>query len=109
MNSNTARMNGDHQTSAKPVNITRENVAGVVHKMPFHMRAMLRALTRLDAGTLTMRLPGGHAYRFEAARPGPVAEVVLHNWALATPRAHWRINRRRRELHGWRLGQPGRD
>ncbi len=39
-----------------------------------------RLLSRLVAGTLTLRLPDGTTLRGTGARPGPAASIELHRW-----------------------------
>ena len=62
------------------VHVTRENVSEVTRGMPFHASSILNALTRLEHGALTVRLPHGKAYRFDSGKAGPEADITLHNW-----------------------------
>jgi cyclopropane-fatty-acyl-phospholipid synthase len=63
--------------------LTAANVETVTRELPFHARYAMRVLARMKRGSLTIRLPGGQSFHFDAAEKGPDAELVLNNWRLA--------------------------
>ncbi len=65
-----------------PVSITLDNVAELTAALPVHVSTILKALTQMEFGTLTVTLPNKSTYKFEATNQGPVADVTLHNWNL---------------------------
>ena len=67
---------------AKPVKVTLENLSRVTRGLPFHVRFAVQTLTKLQVGALTLRLPDGRAFHFDAPQPGPSAELVLNNWRM---------------------------
>lgn len=67
-----------------PLEVTLDNIKQITANLPFHSSAILKALTRIDAGALTIVFPNGVSYRFEGDKPGPDADITLHNW---NPRA----------------------
>ncbi|MCB1460250.1 MAG: SAM-dependent methyltransferase, partial [Nitratireductor sp.] len=67
---------------AAPVHVTLDNLPQVNRGLPFHVRLAVQLLTRLQVGALTLRLPDGRAFHFDAPHPGPCAELVLNNWRM---------------------------
>ena len=63
-----------------PLEVTLDNIKQITANLPFHSSAILKALTRIDAGALTIVFPNGVSYRFEGGKPGPDADITLHNW-----------------------------
>ena len=47
--------------------------------LPRYFRAVFEQARGLENGRLDFRLPDGRVFRIEGARPGPVAEVDIHN------------------------------
>ncbi|MCB1386025.1 MAG: class I SAM-dependent methyltransferase [Nitratireductor sp.] len=64
----------------QPLGVTLDNIRQVTASLPFHASAILKALTHMEVGALTMTLPDGKSYRFDSGRPGPDADITLHNW-----------------------------
>ncbi len=60
--------------------ITLGNVGEVTSRLPYHVAAILKGLTRLKHGALTVTLPDGKSYHFDSGEPGPNADISLHNW-----------------------------
>lgn len=65
-----------------PVIVTRENLSEIMRGLPFYSRLALRALTGLEKGSLTLQVPDGHRYHFDASEKGPDGELILNNWRL---------------------------
>jgi cyclopropane-fatty-acyl-phospholipid synthase len=65
---------------SNPVKITLSNISEVTANLPFHVASILKALTRLHNGALTVTLPDGKSYRFDSGESGPFADITLHNW-----------------------------
>jgi len=63
-----------------PILVTLQNVSEIGSGLPMHVTAILKALTKITAGSLTVTLPDGKIYRFESHNPGPDADIILHNW-----------------------------
>lgn len=68
--------------TANPVIVTRKNLQTVTKGLSLYSRLALRALTGLEKGSLTLQVPDGHRYHFNAAEDGPDAELILNNWRL---------------------------
>lgn len=64
----------------KPVGITLSNVSEITSRLPYHVATILKALTSLKHGALTVTLPDGKSYHFDSGAPGPAADISLHNW-----------------------------
>ena len=78
-------MRDDHRTAdaaSTPRLLTRQNLAGLAHGRPLRERFLLKTMTRLEKGAVTMRFPGGSAWRFDSGKDGPDAECNLRNWRL---------------------------
>lgn len=71
---------GGGGAAAAIIEITRENQNEVTAQLPFYTASVIRTLTQLQYGALTVRLPEGGAYRFDSGREGPAADITLHNW-----------------------------
>lgn len=65
---------------SNPIKITLSNISEVTANLPFHVASILKALTRLQKGALTVTLPDGKTYRFDSGGIGPMADITLHNW-----------------------------
>jgi cyclopropane-fatty-acyl-phospholipid synthase len=48
------------------------------HDMPGKL--LMKVLSRLSAGKITIQTPAGNVFEYQAARPGPAAAIVMHNW-----------------------------
>lgn len=79
MKSNAGGAIGD---ISNPLPVTADNVRSITAKLPLHVSSILGALTKLEAGRLTATLPDGSSYCFKGHKPGPDADVTLHNWKL---------------------------
>lgn len=67
----------------EPVELTADNVSTLTRNLPFHVRFALRQITRLQQGSLIVKLPDGSAFSFVAPSPGPAAEIHVRNWRIA--------------------------
>ncbi|MEZ5870332.1 MAG: cyclopropane-fatty-acyl-phospholipid synthase family protein [Nitratireductor sp.] len=70
------------QGGSEPVTVTHENLALALRGLPFNVRFVVQTLVRLKLGALTLRLPDGRAFHFDAPLDGPSAELILHNWRM---------------------------
>ena len=84
MNSSQAAFGAENGSmssiTSQPLEVTLGNIRDITAQLPMHASAILRALTQLRIGKITVQLPTGHAYRFDSGVPGPEASVVLHSW-----------------------------
>ena len=62
--------------------VTRANVGELTQSLPVHVSSILKALTKIEVGSLTATLPNGSRYRFEASKKGPDGDITLYNWNL---------------------------
>ena len=62
--------------------LTPDNFTERTKGLPFRAQMVLRGLLALQAGTLTMTIPGGRTFVIGGTSPGPEATVTLHNWNL---------------------------
>jgi cyclopropane-fatty-acyl-phospholipid synthase len=69
-------------TTAEAIWLTTENIGHALHGLPSKARYALSAAVHMPAGSLTVTIPDGRAFRVAGRKPGPNAEVVLHNWHL---------------------------
>jgi cyclopropane-fatty-acyl-phospholipid synthase len=65
-----------------PVLVTHENVGNITKTLPLHVSSVLKALTKIEVGSLTATLPNGKRYRVKADVPGPNGDITLYNWNL---------------------------
>lgn len=88
-----------HQTASDPVTITLGNISEATANLPFHSASILKALTQLQHGALTITLPDGKSYRFDLRfrSRGRHHAAQLES---AAPRPSRRIDRYSRKLHG---------
>ncbi len=75
-------MNAMSGARGPEVVLTRDNADVVLQGRPLHVRLLMRQLSKLKQGALTIRTPDGQAYRYEAELPGPKGVLILHNWRL---------------------------
>lgn len=66
------------------VQVTSENVIAETASLPRAMRAAIRFATGLEAGSLTLKLPDGKFYTIAGDRPGPAAELHIHDYNFAS-------------------------
>lgn len=64
------------------ITLTSENIGHFLHDLPAKARYALAAAVHLPAGSLTVQIPDGRTFHVSGTRPGPNAEVILHNWHL---------------------------
>ena len=69
-------------TSSKTIWLSPENTSHFLTGLPAKARFALAAAVHLPTGTLTVTIPDGRVFRVGGRRPGPNAEVTLHNWHL---------------------------
>ncbi|MCF3640054.1 cyclopropane-fatty-acyl-phospholipid synthase family protein [Rhizobium sp. TRM95111] len=62
--------------------LSPETIGRLAKGVPLKMQMILRGLLHLDVGSLKLTLPDGRRLLVAGRRPGPDAEVVLHNWNL---------------------------
>ena len=68
---------------APAVKLTRETLESVLTTLPFIVRQALKLASRIEYGSLTLRLPDGRSFVFEGAHKGPDAEMIIHDYAFA--------------------------
>ncbi len=71
-----------NSTANSSVWLTSENAGRSLKGLPSKARFALAAAIHLPAGTLSVRIPDGRTFRVGGRRPGPNAELILHNWNL---------------------------
>ncbi len=81
MNAITATPEGP---SSARLLVTPENVAEVTKNLTFATRQALKLAARLKHGALTVTLPDGRLLLFQGAEPGPLAEIVVHDFGFAS-------------------------
>lgn len=81
MNAITATPDG---SSSARLLVTAENVAEVTKNLTFATRQALKLAARLKHGALTVTLPDGRILLFQGAEPGPLAEIVVHDFGFAS-------------------------
>lgn len=68
---------------APAVKVTRETLESVLTTLPFIARQALKLASRIEYGSLTLRLPDGRGFVFEGAQKGPDAEMIIQDYAFA--------------------------
>jgi cyclopropane-fatty-acyl-phospholipid synthase len=63
--------------------LTKETVAAHTAGLPYLVRKAFIFGCRIECGTLLVKLPDGRAFRFGGAKPGPHAEMVMHDYIFA--------------------------
>jgi len=76
------RRGEDTGAVARPQILTRDNVAQLARGRPLRERFLLKTMTRLEKGAVTIRFPDGSAWRYASGNEGPDAECNLRNWRL---------------------------
>nr|WP_256515507.1 cyclopropane-fatty-acyl-phospholipid synthase family protein [Alsobacter ponti] len=56
--------------------------------MPLAARRAFQLASRISHGSLTIRLPDGRRFRFDGEKPGPDADMTVHDFGFATRLAH---------------------
>ncbi len=62
--------------------VSTNSIGSHLKGLPFKAKIVLRTLAGMQHGVLNMQTPDGRILRFEGQKPGPEAELVLHNWNL---------------------------
>ncbi len=60
--------------------ITRENAQEAARRLPLAMRAPVRALSRLERGTLAVALPNGTRFVLKGRTAGVDGEIAISSW-----------------------------
>ena len=68
---------------ASRVIVTASNVASASAPYPFAVRKAFEFATHLENGRLDVTMPDGRDFRFEGMRPGPQAEMIVHDLGFA--------------------------
>jgi cyclopropane-fatty-acyl-phospholipid synthase len=66
-----------------PIGLGPDSVSRATRGLPFAVRQAFAFAARLEAGTLTARMPDGRIFRFGGKLPGPDAEIFVKNYAFA--------------------------
>lgn len=66
------------------ITVTQDNVREVTQKLPRMIRAAMRFGARLEAGSLVVTLPDQQVFKIEGPKPGPNADISIHNINFAT-------------------------
>ena len=64
------------------IRLTADNFTEVAKALPRKVGLFIRALARLQRGSLKVTIPGGKTIEFDAPQPGPHAEATFHNWGV---------------------------
>jgi cyclopropane-fatty-acyl-phospholipid synthase len=67
---------------SEAIALTKENIGHFLHDLPAKARYALAAAVHLPLGSLSVQIPDGRTFRVGGQKPGPNAEVILHNWHL---------------------------
>jgi cyclopropane-fatty-acyl-phospholipid synthase len=67
---------------SEAIALTKENIGHFLHDLPAKARYALAAAVHLPLGSLSVQIPDGRMFRVGGTKPGPNAEVILHNWHL---------------------------
>ncbi|MDO9440931.1 MAG: cyclopropane-fatty-acyl-phospholipid synthase family protein [Beijerinckiaceae bacterium] len=59
------------------------NVAAISEPYPFAVRQAFKFATHLENGSLDVSMPDGATFRFQGARPGPEAQMIIHDLGFA--------------------------
>jgi len=68
---------------APAVKMTRETLSNATATLPFFVRQAMKLASRIEFGSLTLRLPDGRSFVFEGAQKGPDAEMIIHDYSFA--------------------------
>ncbi len=68
---------------SEPIMITRDTAANQFADLPFFVRQALSLATRIEAGSLSVHLPDGRHFHFSGSKPGPQAEMIVHDLNFA--------------------------
>jgi len=64
------------------IELTQSNLSKSVEGLPRKVAYIMRAITKLRFGSLTITIPGGKVISYNAPEPGPHGEATLHNWGV---------------------------
>lgn len=64
--------------------VTHDNIKEATSSLPRTMRAVVRFATGLEAGSLVLEMPNGEVYKVVGNKPGPAAELVVHDYNFAS-------------------------
>ena len=67
---------------ASIIDLNAPEAAKAMAGLPRRVSMMLRALTFMRYGELTLTVPGGRTFRYRGPEVGPSAEAVLHDWNI---------------------------
>tara|TARA_R110002124_G_scaffold100107_3_gene246565 strand:+ start:65 stop:1333 length:1269 start_codon:yes stop_codon:yes gene_type:complete len=70
-------------TRAPVTSVTRADVREKTRSLPRLTRAAIRFATGLEAGSLTIHLPEGEAFLVCGSKPGPSADLIIHDHNFA--------------------------
>lgn len=70
----------DSQCNA--IQLTQQNIGQVSKGLPLRAKLALRALFRMEHGSLTIAFPDGRVVRVTGSTPGQHAEIHLKNWNI---------------------------
>ena len=65
------------------IKLDARSVAGHTEGLPFFVRHAFSFATRIENGTLLVRLPDGRSFEFGGLRPGPAAEMMINDYDFA--------------------------
>src|SRR4051794_15570686 len=66
-----------------PIGLGPDSVSRATRGLPFAVRQAFAFAARLEAGTLTARMPDGRIFRFGGKLPGPDAEIHVKDYVFA--------------------------
>jgi cyclopropane-fatty-acyl-phospholipid synthase len=76
-------MHAAQRSDRKAVHVTRDTIGQHITGLPFFVRQIFRFATRIELGSLTVNLPDGRRLRFGNGKPGPDAEMTIHDYVFA--------------------------
>ena len=62
--------------------VTSENISQNTQTMPAKNAMFLQCLAKIECGSLVLHQPDKLCFKFVGSKPGPDAEIYLHNWNL---------------------------
>jgi len=76
------------QSTTPSILLSRETPSIALEHLPVIARSALKMAINIEYGTLKVILPGQHRFLIEGTKPGPKAEVTIHDYA-AIRRLFW--------------------
>ena len=77
----------EHGTSSvrseQEIRLDARSVARHTEGLPFFVRHAFSFATRIENGTLLVRLPDSRSFEFGGLRAGPAAEMIINNYDFA--------------------------